>query len=189
MLRSAIRRQSLRALVLLATVLATLLGSTTAASAFNHIGVSGRPGAVQPYKTQGTHLQVPCGAAGYYNCFAPGLFVHGPVVYRSPATTGTQYVTVRYAVLRWSAGSWVQETARVFSGTIGAGQTSVKLPTWNVLTTVGFKSTSFGITWSDAYGRALGTSVVVMNGNDYACNTRFTLKCDAYSGSVAVYTP
>ena len=189
MLRSVTLRPSVRILVLLATVLAALLGSSSTASAYQHVGVSGRPGAVQPYATQGTHLQVPCGAAGYYNCFAPGLFVQGPVVYRSPAATGTQYVYVRYTVHRWSAGSWVQETARNFSGTIGAGQSGVRLPTWNVLTTVGHKRTTFSIGWADAYGRTIATSAVVMNGNDYACNTRFTLRCDAYNGSVAVYTP
>ena len=38
-------------------------------------------------------------------------------------------------------------------------------------------------------GRTLASSAVAMNGNDYACGTRFTLKCNAYSGSVAVWNP
>lgn len=189
MSRSTIVGPSIRFLVLLAAVLTVLLGSSSTASAYQHIGVSGRPGAAQAYATQGTHLQVLCGARGYYNCFAPGLFVQGPLVYRSPATTGAQNVHVRYGVHRWSAGSWVQENARDFSGTIGVGQSAVRLPTWNVLTTVGHKRTIFSIVWTDAYGRTIATSAVVMNGNDYACNTRFTLRCDVYNGSVAVYQP
>ena len=189
MKRSATPSLAIRTLVLLAIVLTALLASMSSASAYVHTTVSGRPGAVQPYQTVGTHLQVNCGAPGYTNCFAPGLSVHGPVVYRSPASTGTQYVTVRYTVFRWTGSGWAYETSRDFSGTINAGQTGAALQSWNVLTTSGHKKTSFSIVWSDTYGRTLASSAVAMNGNDYACNTRFTLKCNAYTGSVAVWTP
>ena len=111
------------------------------------------------------------------------------MVFRSPASTGTQYVTVRYTVHRWNGVAWVYETSRDFSGTIYKGQRGAALRTWQVHTTSGYKKTSFSIVWSNAYGRILATSAVAMNGYDYACSTRFTFKCTAYNGSVAVYTP
>jgi hypothetical protein len=187
--RSTIRSFGARTVALLAIVFTTFLVSTPAASAYQHNAVSGRPGSVRAYQTLGTHLQVPCGGYGYTNCFAPGLTVQGPVVYRSPASTSTQYVTVRYTVHRWNGVAWVYETSRDFYGPISTGQTGVALQTWKVLTTSGYKKTSFSIVWSNAYGQILATSAVAMNGNDYACSTRFTFKCTAYTGSVAVYTP
>jgi hypothetical protein len=187
--RSSIRSFGARTVALLAIVFTTFLVSSPSASAYQHSAISGRPGSVQAYQTLGTHFQVPCGASGYTNCFGPGLAVQGPVVFRSPASTSTQYVTVRYTVYRWNGVAWVYETARDFSGAISTGQTGVALQTWNVLTTTGYKKTSFSIVWSNAYGQILATSAVAMNGNDYACSTRFTFKCTAYTGSVAVYTP
>lgn len=187
--RTSIRGLGARTLALVAVLLTALLAWAPSASAYVHVTGSGNPGAVQAYRTLGTHLQVPCGAVGYYNCFAPGLTVSGPVVYRSPASTGTQYVKVRYTVFRWNGSGWYIETTRDFSGTINAGQTGVALPAWNVLTTSGHKQTGFSIVWTDAYGRALATSAVSMNGNDYACSTRFTYRCSAHTGSVAVWTP
>lgn len=187
--RSTTRRLGIRTVALLSLVLAAFIASSSSASAYTHTGLSGRPGLVQPFQTLGTHLQVPCGAYGYSNCFAPGLTVQGPVVYRSPAATGIQYVTVRYNVYRWTGVGWAYETGREFSGTIGASQTGVALNIWNVLTTSGHKRTTFSIKWSNTYGQTLATSAVDMSGNDYACSTRFTLKCTVYTGSVAVYTP
>ena len=178
-----------RIVALLAIVLTAFFASSPSASAFTHTGVSGRPGPVQPYQTLGTHFQVACGAPGYTNCFAPGLKVQGPVVYRSPASAGTQYVTVRYSVYRWDGAAWYHETSRDFSGTIYTGQTGAALQTWDVLTTGGLKRINFSVVWSNPYGQILASSVVNMNGNDYACSTRFTFKCTAYNGSIGVYTP
>lgn len=187
--RSTTRTLGARIAALLAILLTTLLLSSPSASAYTHTTVSGRPGPVRPYQTLGTHLQVNCGAPGYVDCFGPGLTISGPVVFRSPASTGTQYVTVRYNVYRWTGAAWVYETSRDFSSTIYAGQTGAAMHTWQVHTTSGFKKTSFNVVWSNAYGQILATSVVAMNGNDYACSTRFTFKCTAYNGWVAVYTP
>lgn len=186
---SPIRSLGVRIVALLATVLTTFVLSSPSASAYTHRALSGRPGAVQPYQTLGTHLQVNCGGYGYTNCFGPGLTISGPVVFRSPASRSTQYVTVRYNVYRWSGAAWVFETSRIFSRVIRTGQRAAALQTWQVHTTSGYKRTTFRVRWSNASGRTLASSAVVMNGNDYACSTRFTFQCTAYNGSVAVYTP
>lgn len=183
------RRLVTKTLALLALVFTTLVVSPTAASAYEHTAIQGRPGAALPYQVLGTHLQTPCGGP-YTGCFQPGLIIQGATVYRSPATTGTQYVTVRYLVQRWNPGfGWAAETSQDFSATMGAGYGSVRTQAWTVPTTGGYKSVQYAITWRDAYGRLLGQSVVNFNGNDYGCATRFTLKCTAYVGSVAVYQP
>jgi hypothetical protein len=187
--RSTTLNLGARTVALLAIVLTTFLMSTPSASAYQHVAASGRPGSVRAYQTLGTHLQVNCGAYGYVNCYGPGLTISGPVVYRSPASTGTQYVTVRYTVLRWNGVAWVFETSRDFYSTIYTGQTGTALQTWDVHTTSGYKRTTFSIVWTNPYGQILASSRVDMNGNDYACRTRFTFKCTAYNGSVAVYTP
>lgn len=175
---------------IVAIVLATMLPWAPAASAYQHVLVSGQAGAVQPYATLGVHLKVPCGVPGYYNCNAPALVVSGPEVYRSPASTGTQYVTANYYVFGWDGGAWVAESVKTFSGSIASWQTGVALPAWSVLPrTGGYKSTAFEIQWSDSAGRILGTSIVAMNGNDYDCRTRFTDRCTAYHGSIVVLRP
>lgn len=187
--RTTARRHATRILALLALVVTALVMSPSTASAYQHTAVLGRPGAALPYQALGTHFQVPCGGA-YTNCFQPGLIVQGATVYRSPATTGTQYVTVRYLVQRWIPGfGWSAETSRDFSHTMVAGSNAVRTQTWNVLTTGGYKNVQYAITWRDGYGSVLGQSVVHLNGSDYGCSTRFTFQCTAYVGSVAVYQP
>jgi hypothetical protein len=183
------RRLVSKALALLALVVATLIMSPSAASAYQHTAVSGRPGAALPYQVLGTHLQAACGGP-YTGCFQPGLIVQGATVYRSPATTSTQYVTVRYLVQRWIPGfGWSAETSRDVAATMGAGYGSVRTQAWTVPITSGYKNVQYAITWRDAYGRLLGQSVVNFNGSDYGCATQFTWKCTAYVGSVAVYQP
>lgn len=183
------RRLASKVLALLALVVATVVLSPTSASAYQHSAVLGRPGSVLPYQVLGTHLQAACGGP-YTSCFQPGLIIQGATVYRSPASTGTQYVTVRYLVQRWIPGfGWAVETQQDFAATMGAGYGSVRTQNWNVPTTSGYKNVQYGITWRDPYGRVLGQSVVNFNGNDYACATRFTFQCTAYTGSVAVYQP
>lgn len=187
----AFGRRPRRLVILAVLVVASVLGvGAGQATAYSRYTVSGRPGAVYANQVAGTHLQVPCGAPGYYNCFAPGLQIPGLLVYRSPATTGAQVAIVYTTVDRWIGSAWYVETQRTQQLTIPAGQSSVRFGTLNVLTTVGLKRVRFGVVWGDAYGRALGSQLVHMvHTGDYTCQTRFTLRCTVYAGYVGIGQP
>lgn len=189
--RSTSRSHTARTVAsILALVLATFMAWIPSASAYQHVGVSGQPGSVQAFSTIGVHHKVVCPVAGWSPCYAPGLVVQGPDVYRSPASTGTQYVTAYYFVYHWDGGAWVETSSKAFSGTIATGQNGVALPDWSYLPrNGGYLATGFAIEWSDGSGRVLATSVIAMNGDDYSCTTRFPGKCTAFTGYVGVFRP
>lgn len=174
-------------LALLLAVSATLGLGAPSASAYTPYTISGRPGAVVPYQVVGTHFPVACGAYAYVNCFQPGLIIYGPYVYRSPATSGAQIVTVNTTVYRWSNG-WYAQTQRTQQLTIPAGYSGTRFSTWNVLpNTGGAKYVAFAIVWANAYGQPIATQGIAMNtAGDYVCQTRLTTKCTAYPGFVTV---
>jgi hypothetical protein len=119
----------------------------------------------------------------------PGLRVHGPTVWRSPATSGAQNVGYTYLVQRWSGTSWQNavwspaEVARLGSDT----------NSWTRLPVRDFGS--FGISdgyyrvillvrWSDANtGRWLGSQEVsLVHSGDYECLASLYVSCSVGSG-------
>lgn len=180
---------SVRRLVLavLLVVAATLGIVAPQASAYTNGGTIGTPGQAVVYQVIGTHFSVPCGP---YACFQPGLTINGSYIYRSPATTGAQTVTVNTQVRRWNGIGWVLQTQRTQSLSIPAGYGAVRFGQWNVIpTAAGAMYVQHAIVWSDPYGRVLGGRSIVMNtAGDYVCQTRLR-GCTAYAGFVTVVQP
>ena len=165
--------------VVLATMLVALAATSKPADAYT-VTNSGRPGSVEAYKIQGTHFNS-CQSMGY-ECWTPWVTGTGPIVYRSPATTGNQAIVVVYDLYKWSNGSWTKQSTRNHTRTLSAGYSKIQMPRpdflpnsgagyFRVMTTVG---------WGNSSGQTLGIKVLDYNeSGDYSCNTRFTSACSS----------
>lgn len=158
-------RRATRRLLCVATVAllaAVTLGEGTA-SAWQYSAASGSPGVVtrtpviSALDQQGLRF----------------LGDTGPVVGRSPATNGTQNVTVVYSFQRWTGSGWVQHAQQMVYATLGSGQSTVRTPYMNMVPTsiLGYSRVVIGIHWA-VPGRNLGGSVIEPQQGDHRCVTR-----------------
>jgi hypothetical protein len=138
-------------------VTATLLAASPA-SATTYVP-SGRPGTSGVHKTYGTHnytwLQIGSG---------------GVTAYRSPASSGTQKVTIRWRVWRTYGGTWQLADDVSTTYTVYPGQ-YVNYPGWiHESAFYNYYSTDLRITWRTSTGTFLGDAYRdFIHRDDYEC--------------------
>ena len=145
------------------------------ASAYTVSSRGSYPGSVTGYVVQGSHYDT-CPST-YYTCFTPWIVGSGPAVYRSPASTGNQTITVGYELQRWIDGhGWVTHGSRVHERTLYAGYSWLQMPRIDFLPNRGghFR-VIIGVAWGN-YNDTVNFGVRKLTYNqwgDYTCNTRF----------------
>ncbi len=112
----------------------------------------------------------------------------GPVVYRSPASTGDQIVVAAYGVEMWNGSSWVPfaySPTGVLSLPIKANQSAVVFPNLYIQPPVmpaGYYRVTWSFVWGTATGAPLGATNVVSNlATDHVCGST-NRWCRAYAG-------
>ncbi len=98
----------------------------------------------------------------------------GPVVYRSPASTGTQHVRIKYTVERWNGGWTVLTSSSTMSGQINAGQSWVRFAAPYLLpnVTTGYFRVTYAIDWRNSAGTVVGSTFAVPSvATDHVCGT------------------
>lgn len=174
-------------LVLLATVIALTVLQAAPASAYTTRS-SGSPGRVTGYVVQGSHYDT-C-PSPYYTCFTPWVVGTGPMVYRSPASRGTQLITAVYKLQRYDGSYWVDHSQRVHTRYLYAGYGRLRMPRVDFLpNSGGYFRVIIGVAWTNSADTAShGAKVLTYNQvGDYTCNTRFP--CDARNGYVWLRSP
>lgn len=171
--------------MVLAAMLVALAATSKPAAAYTQ-STSGKPGSVTNYKAQGSHLAVYCGIAGY-NCYTPWVIAQGPVVYRSPASTGTQTIAVLYTFERWNGSGWVQAAQKSATRSLQAGYSKIQMPRgdytpngngyFRVHTSIGWANSNDTVAFGQRH--LFYTQV-----GDYSCNTNLPSKCNASNGWV-----
>lgn len=149
---------------------------------------SGNPGRVTGYQVQGSHYDS-C-TSPYYTCFTPWVVGHGPAVYRSPSSSGTQTITAVYQLQRYNGSYWVNYSSRVYTRYLQRGYSWMYLPRIDFLpNTAGSFRVVIGIAWSNQYDTVtFGAKKLVYNrSGDFICNTRFP--CEAGAGYVWLRSP
>jgi hypothetical protein len=164
--------------MVLATMLVALAATSKPAAAYTATS-EGRPGSMEAYKIQGSHYNS-CQSMGY-ECWTPWVTGTGPVVYRSPATTGTQNIAVGYQLYRWNGSSWVLQNTRIYHRTLSAGYSWIQMPRPDFLpNSGGYFRVVTGVSWANSSGQNLGSKTLDYNqSGDYRCNTRFTSSCSS----------
>lgn len=153
---------------------------------FTYTG-SGRPGGLTVYRVQGTHLR-PCGA--WYCAWNPVVSIPGPMIYRSPATSGAQSVLVRYVVQRWdSSFGWSNLIVKDQFDSIWAGHPSTRVPqqTWYP-TKAGYLRVFMIFAWASGGTSLGGRTVSMVHQGDYECATRMQT-CFTGPGYVFLRSP
>ena len=172
---------TLQRVVLAVLVVMVLLGSApvSKARAWAYSAPTGRPGAVIPPTISIADLYMPSGLRQFTL-----LGNTGPLVYRSPASTGAQNVGAMYVVEKWDGYKWViSARSGPLSGMIAAGQTAYRFaaPYIQPIASRGYFRVSFVFSWS-ANGVNLGTTSILGNlTSDHVCVTRYRL-CQSYAG-------
>lgn len=111
----------------------------------------------------------------------------GPVIYRSPASTGAQAVAAQYQMEQWDGSKWVAIKRQSFSGQIGSLQNYYTFPA-PYFSPVGAGRGIYRVTWAFAWSTttavSLGGVAVVPNlATDHACATIYRL-CQTFPGYV-----
>lgn len=89
--------------------------------------------------------------------------------YRSPATTGTQLITVSWRVWEYYRGTWVSRAWPAVTYTAYAGQ-YVNTNGWYYDTIGGFFATETFVTWRTTTGVVLGSALFdYVHSTDYQC--------------------
>jgi hypothetical protein len=159
---------------------AIALGVLAAASTLNpesasawSTSTSGSPGFVAPGYVTGTYGS----QGGYYIGTwraTPALYVPGAGVYRSPLSTGTQWVRYVVTVEQMMGGGYWQATgiAQTFDFQIPAGWSGVTAPAFKQNAS-GLVRVKIGVVWfTPNWQQLLGARVVVMDQNsDYLCDS------------------
>jgi hypothetical protein len=129
------------------------------ASAFTNVP-SGRPGTSYTHKT-----------LGYYWMGVMNLDSGQVTAYRSPASTGTQLVTIRWRVWKMLAAGWSLDGNFSVTYTVYSGQ-HVDMPTFTGQELSSYYSTDLTITWKTSTGTFLGSSFYdYIHFGDYQCWT------------------
>ena len=164
-------------LLLFAVALSSIGPLVRSANAYNGSG-SGRPGKVTIYRVNGT----------LYNNISPQLYDGGTIVYRSPASTGSQILLNYYEIWRWNGSAWVKfYTTPATRKTIVVGVNSARSPALNVLPSrnANYYYVIQKIQWSSSSGISLGQYTVNMNqSGDYYCASVIPTKCSVGAGYI-----
>lgn len=156
------------------------------ASAYTHSTTGYWPGAVTGYQMLGSHYDWCAHLGG--GCWKPMVYGSGPLVYRSPATTGTQLIAVSYQLQRYNSSTlrWENFGQQTHQSYLYAGRSSIQMPRVEFLphTGSGYFKVLIAVGWGNSDGtQTFGTRHLDYNQwGDYACNTRF--KCSAGTGWV-----
>jgi hypothetical protein len=109
----------------------------------------------------------------------------GPLVYRNPGSTGTQFVGGQYLMEKWNGSSWVVVArTQMFSRTIYTGQSSVRFPAMYMqpINARGSFRIVWIFTWMTASGTSLGSTRIQSSlVADHQCVTPIRL-CRSYAG-------
>jgi hypothetical protein len=175
--------------VLLAVLLVIMLfGSIPLgrAHAWSYAKLSSRPGAVIVPTVYISDL--PAGNNILSLTLTNSSVSTGPVVYRSPATTGDQIILAAYGVEMWNGAGWVPfaySPMGVLRLTIRANQSSVVFPNLYIQPPVmpaGYYRVTWSFVWGTTTGAALGSTNVVSNlTTDHVCGST-NRWCRAYVG-------
>lgn len=175
---TTIRRTGLlglgRRIVVLGALVATLVaGNAGTAQAWTYSLAQGSAGSVSlpTINVSDTYLY----AGGTYVATLTIDSTIGPLVYRSPATTGAQDVVAVYSLERWNGAAWTTQAQGTASARIGAGYGSVRMPRASFMPTSG--KGIYRVTWAFAWkvpgaSANLGGGVLTANStSDFACIT------------------
>src|SRR4051794_32884493 len=164
----------LRNLGAIATVAAAaaLVGVGTG-SAATYTGSSGSLGSVSLVKTAGT-------GGGFANLINTG----GIGVGRSPAFTGTQLVTVRFGLYRWTNGTWALFRTVDNSTYLAAGM-SARFGDVNLtFNDYGSYRTVWQVWWRYTNGTTFAYTSAVFDGDDYQCSGWLVVNCQTGRGFI-----
>lgn len=176
--------------VLLVAIVAALMLTvvqTAPASAYT-TRKSGAPGRVTVYQVQGSHYDV-CPST-YYSCFNPWVVATGPLVGRSPASSGAQRIGVVYNLQRWNGSSWVHQSQQTHVRIMDRGVNRLRMPRIDFLpNSAGHFRVTMVVGWANGRDtRGFGSRVYAFNqAADYTCNTRFP--CQVGAGWVWLRSP
>jgi hypothetical protein len=174
------------ALLVVATVMTTV--RATPAAAYGTVSNGSHPGRVIVYQVQGSHYNSCVGQS--YTCFTPWVVGTGPMVYRSPASTGTQKIGVYYQLQRWTGSTWAVQSERTHAAFLHAGYDRIQMPRVDFLPNRGgYFRLVVVVAWNNANEtRAFGSRSYIYNDRaDYVCNTRFP--CSVGAGNVWLRSP
>lgn len=150
---------------------------------------SGRPGRVVGYQVQGSHYNS-CTFTTYYTCFTPWVVGTGPLVYRSPASSGTQKIAAVYQLQYHDGSNWVNQAQRIHTRYLRRGDNRLRMPRIDFLPNGGgYFRVVIGVAWSN-YADTIGYGskrLVYNQYGDFTCNTRFP--CEAGAGYVWLRSP
>lgn len=184
--RSTAKLVALLVLALSLTAVGTSVDSQ-AASAWQQQTPAGSPGGVSNLS--------PVYAADLYVSGVKQFTIYannGPYISRSPAASGTQYVTVLFVVERWSSSGWVRAAnSDPVSRPIASWQNGIQWPVAPRISpsiTTGYFRLSYAIAWSNAYGQTIAsTSVVSSAYGEHLCGSvNPNRSCRSYGSYVGV---
>ena len=159
--------------IVLVTMLVALAATSKPAEAYNQYRIDGQPGGVTGYQIQGSHYNTCQLTSVGDTCWTPWVYTDGPIVGRSPATTGNQAITVVYQLQRWNGNNWEDSAFQRHSRTLYAGYSRIQMPNINITKAqTGHFRVNIGTRWTSANGVVLGNSILSYNqSGDYACRS------------------
>jgi hypothetical protein len=166
------RRLAIWCSAVVLTLTAVVAGAMAPASAFTSRTLAGRPGSIGVPATIGVY-----GYTSSNQMVSPNRWV-----WRSPASSGTQYVTVKYRMWRydWHFGQWNLESSVLQpTVTISAGNNRALAPgfAFNVQGLAPYAD-DFIVTWYRPNGERIGRLGVDQNAlSDYRCDWTDGYRC------------
>lgn len=169
--------------VVLTLVVVGLAGSASPAAAYTQITGGSYPGAVTSYQIKGSH---------YWTGFAwsPRIDIPGSLVYRSPASSGTQKIVVLHELYVWTGSSWSFVTRDANAAYLYAGYRSIWMPNVDFLPmqAARYFKVITAVAWSNPDGsRAFGSRAIDFNGFDYGCQYNLGTRFVCTTGNGWVY--
>ena len=177
-----------RRIIVLGAMVATLVaGNAGTAQAWSYTAASGSAGSVTLPRINVSDIFV-----NYGGTSAATLTIDsttGPLVYRSPATTGAQDVFAIYQLEKWNGSAWASVAQSTKSGRIAAGYNAIRLPRVSFMPTSGkgYYRVAFAIGWK-VPGASTNLGMGVLNANatsDFACISPLR-PCQVSAGFVQV---
>lgn len=175
--RTATRRTVLgigRRIVVLGAMVATLVvGNAGTAQAWSYDYAQGSAGTVSlpQVNVSDTFLYI----GGKYVATLVIDSATGPLVYRSPATTGAQDVAAVYSLERWNGSAWTIQANIQATGRIAAGVSALRLPraSFTLTSGKGYYRVLWAFVWKvPGASSNLGVGALTANStSDFACIT------------------
>jgi hypothetical protein len=181
-------RPTVRLAVAAFTAVMLLTAVAGPASAYTVHSRGSYPGRIAVHRVQGSHADTCPGMR--FPCFNPWVRADGPIVHRSPATTGRQLIVVSYVLQIWNGSAWVNHAQRNHSAVLASGYDRIRMPNVDFTPTRGdYFRLNVGVAWSnEADTRTYGMRWLVFDAaGDYECYTQFP--CQAGPGWVRLRTP